>query len=95
MIPSGLSRGPSIETFLSQNAHFETKYFRELASEHLMKFKKEIDGYFPSLGENDFVYIRNPFTENVQMLQAGTGTQEKLVELQYDGFTCDVYSIVT
>ena len=26
------------------------------------------------------------------MLQAGTGTQEKLVELQHDGFARDAYS---
>ena len=38
-----------------------------------MNFEKEIDKYFSSLGEDDFVHIKNPFTANVQMLQAGTG----------------------
>ena len=57
-----------------------------------MKFKKEIYVYLPSLGEDRCAYIRNPFTENAQMLQTGTDTQEKLVKLQYDGFTRNVYS---
>ena len=76
---------------MSQSAHYETKSFTELATEHLMKFQKEIDVYFSSLFEDDFAYIRNPFTANIQMLQAGAGTQEELVELQHDGFARDVY----
>ena len=56
-----------------------------------MKFKKEICGYFPSLGKDRFAFIRNPFTANDQMLQTGTGTQEELIKLQYDGFARDVY----
>ena len=51
-----------------------------------MKLEKEIDGNFPSLGED------NPFTANAQTLQAGTGMQEELIELQHDGFARDVHS---
>ena len=57
-----------------------------------MKFNKEIDGYFPSLGKEGFAYIRNLFSANAQLLQTRSGTQDKLVKLQYDGFTFDVYS---
>ena len=57
-----------------------------------MKLEKEIDGYFPSLGEDEVAYLRNPFTANAQTLQAGTGMQEELIELQHDGFARDVYS---
>jgi len=57
-----------------------------------MKFEKEIYGYFPSLGEDEFAYLRNPFTANAQMLQAWTCMQEELVELQYVGFAQDLYS---
>jgi len=63
----------TVTEFLCQNPHMETKSFSELVTEHLMKFKKEIDGYFPSLGEDEFAYLRNPFTANAQMLQAGIG----------------------
>ena len=70
----------------------ETKSFSELVTEHLMKFEKEIDGYFPSLGEDEFACLRNPSTANAQMVQAGTGVQEELVELQHDGFARDLYS---
>ena len=59
---------------------FETKTFMELLTEHLMKFEKEVDKYFSSLGKNEFANIINPFTANAQILQAGTGTQEKLVK---------------
>ena len=57
-----------------------------------MKLEKEIDGYFPSLGKDEVAYLRNPFTANAQTLQAGTGMQEELIELQHDGFARDVYS---
>ena len=57
-----------------------------------MKLEKEIDSYFPSLGEDEVAYLRNPFTANAQTLQAGTGMQEELIELQDDGFARDVYS---
>ena len=57
-----------------------------------MTLIKVIDQYFPSLDKDDFAYIRNSFTANAQMLQAGTVTQEKLVELQHDSFARDVYS---
>ena len=57
-----------------------------------MKLEKEIDGYFSSLGEDKVAYIKNPFTANAQTLQAGTGMQEELIELQHDGFARDVYS---
>ena len=83
---SGASKGHYMEKFLSQNAHYETKSFTEQVTEYLMKFDKEIDVHFPSLGKGRFVYMRNPFTANAQMLQTGTGTQGKLVKFQYDGF---------
>ena len=80
-----------MEQFLSQNANYKNKKFTELVTKYLMKFEKEIDGYFPSLGNDGFLYIRNTFTTNPQMLQTGTDTEEELVKLQYDGFTRDVY----
>ena len=49
MILNGPSRGPSMKKFLSQNLYFETKSFTELVAEYLIKFEKEIDGYFSSL----------------------------------------------
>ena len=63
-----------------------------MVTEHLMKLEKEIDGYFPSLGEDEVAYFRNPFTANAQTLQTGTGMQEELIELQHDEFARDVYS---
>ena len=57
-----------------------------------MKLEKEIDGYFPSLGEDEVAYLRNPFTANARTLQAGLGMQKELIELQHDGFARDVYS---
>ena len=81
-----------MEKFLSQNAFCETKSFTELVTKYLIKFKKKIDKYFPSLGKDKFAYIRNPCTANAQMLHTGTGTHEELVKLQHDGFARDVYS---
>ena len=72
MLLSSLSRGPFIEKFLIQNKRYDTKSFTKLVTKYLMKFEKEIDQYFPSLGKNGFVYTRNSFTANAQMLQAGT-----------------------
>jgi len=63
-----------------------------LVTEHLMKFEKEINGCYPSLGEDQFAHLRNPFAANAQMLQAGIGMQQELVELKHDGFARDVYS---
>ena len=57
-----------------------------------MKFEKEIYEYLPKLGKGEFAYIKNPFKANVQMLQAGTGMLEELVQVQHDGFACDVHS---
>ena len=82
----------TVTEFLCQNPRFETTRFSELVTEHLMKLEKEIDDYFPSLGKDKVAYLRNPFTANVQTLQAGTGMQEELLELQHDGFARDVYS---
>ena len=82
----------TVTEFLCQNPQIETTRFSELVTEHLMKLEKEIDGYFPSLGEDKVAYLRNPFTANPQTLQAGTGMQEELIELQHNGFACDVYS---
>ena len=82
----------TVTEFLCQNPQIETTRFSELVTEHLMKLEKEIDGYFLSLGENEVAYLRNPFTANAQTLQAGTGMQEELIELQHDGFARDVYS---
>ena len=82
----------TVTEFLCQNPQIETTRFSELVTEHLMKLEKEIDGYFPSLGEDEVAYLRNPFTANAQTLQAGTGMQEELIELQHDGFARDLYS---
>ena len=92
MLLSGPPSDFFIEKFLSQNARFDTKSFIELVTKYLMKFEMKIDGHFRSLGKEGFEYIRNPFTANDQMLQTETGTQEKLVKLQYNDFTRDVYS---
>ena len=81
-----------VTEFLCQNLQIETIRFSELVTEHLMKLEKKIDGYFPSLGEDEVAYLRNPFTASAQTLQAGTGMQEKLIELQHNGFARDVYS---
>ena len=81
----------TVTEFLCQNPQIETTRFSELVPEHLMKLEKEIDGYFPSLGEDEVAYLRNPFTANAQTLQAGTGMQEELIELQHDGFARDVH----
>ena len=81
----------TVSEFLCQNPQIETTRFSELVTEHLLKLE-EIDGYFPSLDENEVAYLRNPFTANAQTLQAGTEMQEKLIELQHDGFARDVYS---
>ena len=81
MILSGSSRGPFMDKVRSKNPHFETKSFTELVTEHLIKFKIQIDGHFPSLGKDELAYIRNLFTANAQILQAGTGTQKELVKL--------------
>ena len=78
--------------FLCQNPQIETTRFSELVTEHLMKLEKEIEGCFPSLGEDEVAYLRNPFAVNAQTLQAGTGIKEELIELQHDGFARDVYS---
>ena len=82
----------TVTEFLCQNPQIETTRFSELVTEHLIKLEKKIDGYFPSLGEDEVAYLRNPFTANAQTLQAGTGMQEELIELQHDGFARDVYS---
>ena len=79
----------TVTEFLRQNPQIETTRFSKLVTEHLMKLEKEIDGYFSSLGEDEVAYLRNPSTRT---LQAGTGMQEELIELQHDGFARDVYS---
>ena len=66
----------TVTEFLCQNSQIETTRFSELVTEHLMKLEKEIDGYFPSLGEDEVAYLTNPFTANAQTLQTGTGMQE-------------------
>ena len=87
------SMSSTVTKFLCQNPQIETTRFSELVTDHFMRLEKEIVGYFPSLGEDEVVYRRNPFTANAQTLQAGTGMQEKLIELQHDdGFARDVYS---
>ena len=69
MLPGDLSRSSSTEKFLSQNTRYDTKICTELVTKYLMKFEKEIAGYFPSLDKDEFAYIRNPFTANAQMQQ--------------------------
>ena len=70
-----------VTEFLCQNPQIETTTFSELVTEHLTKLEKEIDGYFPSLGEDEVAYLRKPFTANAQTLQAEKGMQEELIEL--------------
>ena len=53
----------TVTKFLSQNSQFETTRLLELVTKHLMKLEKKIEGYFPSLGEDEVAYLRNPFTE--------------------------------
>ena len=74
MLLCGPSRGPYMEKFLSQNAHYGTKSFTKMVTEHLVKFEKKINRYFSSQDKDGFAYIRNPFTANAQMLRTGTGT---------------------
>ena len=69
----------TVTEFLCQNPQIETTRFLELVTEHLMKLEKKTDGYFPSLGEDEVAYLRNPFTANAQTLQAGTDMQEELM----------------
>ena len=57
----------TVTEFLCQNSQIETTRFSELVTEHLMKLEKEIDGYFPSLDEDEVAYLRNPFTANGQV----------------------------
>ena len=71
----------TVTEFLCQNPQIEITRFSELVTEHLMKLEKEIDGYFPSLGEDEVACLRNPFTANAQTRQAGTGMKEELIEL--------------
>ena len=61
----------TVTEFQCQNPQIETTRFSELVTEHLMKLEKEIDGYFPSLGEDEVAYFRISFTANAQTLQAG------------------------
>ena len=56
MLLSGPSRGPSIKKILSQKGRYEIKSFIELVTKYFMKFEKEIDGYFLSLGKAEFAY---------------------------------------
>ena len=79
----------TVTEFLCQNPQIETTRFSELVTEHLMKLEKEIDGYFPSLGEDEVEYLRNSFTANAQTLQARTGMQEELI-VQHDRFAGDM-----
>ena len=57
-----------------------------------MKMEEEINSYFPSLDGDEFVYLRNPFSTDAQVLQAGTGRQEELAEMQHDDSALHVYS---
>ena len=57
MLLSGPLKGPSIEKFVSQNARYETKSFTQLVTKYLMKLKKEIDGYFPSLCKDKLAFF--------------------------------------
>ena len=69
--------------FLHQSPKLKTKNLTKLTTEHLMKLEKT-DGYFPNLGENELVYLKNHFTTNTQVLRAGTSMQENLIKLQQD-----------
>ena len=47
---------------------------------------------FSISNKDKFAYIRNHFTANVQMLQAGISTHVELVKLQHNNFSQNVYS---
>ena len=53
-----------MEKSCNKNAHYVTRGFTKLFNKYRIKFKKEIDAYFLSLGEDGFACIRNPFTAN-------------------------------
>ena len=78
--------------FQHQNPQWKIGNFTELTTKHLVKLKGKIDGYFSNLGEDELVYFRNSFTANAQVLQAGTGIQENLFELQHVDTGRDEYS---
>ena len=70
-----------VTEFLCQNPQFETTRFSELVTEHVVKLKKEIEGYeyfciascFPSLDDAEVAYLQNTSTANAQTLQIATG----------------------
>ena len=55
-----------------------------------MKLEEEIDDFFKILLKVNFGYLRNPFTANAKVLQAGTGMQENVVKLQHNDVARDV-----
>lgn len=82
----------NVTEYIDQNPRSKTDKFTGLVTEHLMKMEEEINSYFPSLDGDEFVYLRNPFSTDAQVLQAGTGRQEELVEMQHDDSALHVYS---
>ena len=43
----------TVTKFLCENPQIETTRFSELVTENLVMLEKKIDGYFPSLGEDE------------------------------------------
>ena len=82
----------NVTEYIDQNTQSKTDKFTGLVTVHLMKMEEEINSYFPSLDGDEFVYLRNPFSTDAQVLQAGTGRQEEFVEMQHDGYALHVYS---
>ena len=40
-----------------------------VGSSHLKNLENELQGYFPSLGADELVYLRSPFASNPELLQ--------------------------
>ena len=60
-----------------------TKKLIELVTKYLIKFEKEIDGYFSSLRKDGFAYIKNAFSANAQSLHVKMGLHIlKMLSLQ-------------
>ena len=81
----------TVTEFINENESGEPDELRELILDHLGALGNEMKKYFPSLSEEDLVYLRNPFTADPHALQPGTGKQEELIELQHDGMAHDIY----
>ena len=58
---------------LHQNPQLKNGNCTKLITVHFIKLEEEIDGYFRKLGEDELMCLKNHFTANPQVLQAGIG----------------------